>query len=312
VKVSLIATVKDASDAVGAFVAAVAAQTRPPDEVVIVDGGSRDDTVELLRAAEGWIVIEEPGANIARGRNIAIAAATHDIIAVTDADCVPATTWLERIVRPLDDGADVAMGFYRPIIHGFRDACLASVNLPLDPTDIEPSRFMPSARSIAYRRAAIERVGGYPEWLAIGEDMWVDHRWRALALDLRFVPDAVVDWPLRRSLVDVWRQYAGYARGDAEAGMNLGRHLLRFTTYGGLAAAIASRRRWAILAAAGSAIVYAREPIRRARRRIPGPAGRAFATVAVPALMGWIDAAKMVGFVEGKIDLRRAGSAAKV
>ena len=64
-------------------------------------------------------MIEERGANIARGRNLAIAAATHDVIAVTDADCVLDPRWLERILEPIDAGADVSMGFYLPIADGF-------------------------------------------------------------------------------------------------------------------------------------------------------------------------------------------------
>ena len=75
-KVTLVATVKDAAGEVGEFLASVAAQTRPPDEVVICDGGSTDGTVDALRAADGVVLLEETGANIARGRNLAIRAAT--------------------------------------------------------------------------------------------------------------------------------------------------------------------------------------------------------------------------------------------
>ena len=116
----------------------------------------------------------EPGANIARGRNVALAAATHDVIAVTDADCILEPTWLAEIIAPIEAGADVSMGFYEAQVDGFLQACMASVNLPLDASEVDPATFNPSARSVAYRRDAIETVGGYPEWLAIGEDMWVD------------------------------------------------------------------------------------------------------------------------------------------
>ena len=51
-KVSLISTVKDAADHIDAFLTSVAGQTRPPDEVIVVDGGSTDGTLELLRAAD--------------------------------------------------------------------------------------------------------------------------------------------------------------------------------------------------------------------------------------------------------------------
>ncbi len=112
-KVTLVATVKDAAGEVGEFLASVAAQTRPPDEIVICDGGSTDGTVDVLRAADGVTLLEETGANIARGRNLAIRAATHDLIAVSDADCVLAPGWLEALLGALDRGADVAMGDVR-------------------------------------------------------------------------------------------------------------------------------------------------------------------------------------------------------
>jgi glycosyltransferase involved in cell wall biosynthesis len=310
VKVSLISTVKDASAHIEEFVGSVAAQTRAPDEVIVVDGGSTDGTPDLLRraGADAVTVIEERGANIARGRNLAIAAAAHDVIAVTDADCVLDPRWLERILAPIEADADVSMGFYLPITDGFLQECMASVNLPLDASDVDPASFMPSARSVAFRRGSIEAAGGYPEWLAIGEDMWVNRRWRELGLDMRFAPDAVVRWRLRPTLRGTWAQYFRYARGDAQAGMFPERHALRFGVYGGTAAALASRWRWPKVLAAAGAVAYAREPVRRARRRMPDPRERAAAAVVVPALMGWIDTAKMVGYAVGLVDRgRRSG-----
>jgi hypothetical protein len=308
VKVSLIATVLDAGEHVGGFLASVAAQTRPPDEVVIVDGGSTDGTVDVLRSADGITVIEEPGANIARGRNVAIAHASHDVIAVADADCGYGETWLEELLRPLEEGADVAMGWYEPVVGTFYEACLASVNLPLSPDEVDPATFMPSARSVAFRREAIDAVGGYPEWLAIGEDMWVNHRWRERGFDLRFAPTAVARWRVRPTLGATWGQYLGYARGDAQAGMFPERHALRFAVYGGLVTALVSRRTWPKLLAIAGGIVYARGPIRRAWRRLDDPGERALAAVVVPALMAWIDAAKLAGYTAGLVGRLRSGA----
>ena len=258
-KISLITTVKNGAEHIGEFLASVRAQTRAPDEVIVVDGGSTDGTLSLLRDAEGITLIEDPGANIATGRNVAIEAATHDVIAVSDADCVLEPDWLEKLAAPIEDGADVAMGFYRPIAETFFEKCMAAVNLA-DADEIDEATFMPSARSVAYRRSAIEAAGGYPEWLDIGEDMFVNHQWRGLGLDMRFVPDAVVHWRLRPGLRDTWVQYFRYARGDAISGMYSKRHLLRFAVYGGLLLALLSKRRWPLVLAALGGAVYARKP----------------------------------------------------
>ena len=304
-KVSLIATVKDGAAHIQEFLGSIEAQTRAPDEVIVVDGGSTDGTVDLLGLAERLTLIEERGANIARGRNVAIAAATHDVIAVTDADCVLEPAWLERILEPIEAGADVSMGFYLPVTDGFLQECLAAVNLPLDASEVDPARFMPSARSVAFRRGAIEAAGGYPEWLDIGEDMWVDHRWRELGLDLRFAPEAVVRWRLRPTLGATWAQYFRYARGDALAGMHPERHAIRFGTYASLGAALGSRKRWPKAVAVAGALAYARAPVRRAWRRMPDARERAAAAIVVPALLGWIDTAKMAGYAAGLIERTR-------
>jgi glycosyltransferase involved in cell wall biosynthesis len=298
VKVSLVTTVLNAGDRIEAFLTSVAWQTRPPDEVVVVDGGSTDRTLDVLRDAEGITLLQEPGANIARGRNTAIAAATHDVIAVSDADCVLESDWLEKLLQPLEAGADVAMGFYRPIAEGFVQRAMACVNLP-DPGELDEATFMPSGRSVAYTREALERAGGYPEWLDIGEDMFVNHRFRELGLDLRLAKDAIVNWPLRDSLGATWRQYFRYARGDAIASMYPERHALRFGVYSGALWAWSTRgvvRKLATLAGAGA---YASTPLRRAALRFEDPAERAKAMIAVPALMAFVDTAKMAGYLAG-------------
>jgi glycosyltransferase involved in cell wall biosynthesis len=299
VKVTLVTTVLNASDRIGPFLESVAWQTRAPDEVVIVDGGSTDGTLEVLRGStDVATLVEEPGANIARGRNLAIASATHDVIAVSDADCVLERDWLERLLEPLEAGADVAMGFYRPLAESFLQRAVACVNLP-DAHELEEATFMPSGRSVAFTKEAIERAGGYPEWLDIGEDMFVDHRFRELGLVMRLASDAIVNWPLRGSLGETWRQYFRYARGDAVAGMFPERHALRFGVYSAALYAWSTKgplRKAATLAGAGA---YARTPLRRARGRFDDPAERAKAMLVVPGLMAFIDGAKMAGWLAG-------------
>ncbi len=173
--------------------------------------------------------------------------------------------------------------------------------------EVDPGRFMPSARSVAFRRGSIDAAGGYPEWLQIGEDMWVNRRWRELGMDMRFAPEAVVRWRLRPSLRATWAQYFRYARGDAQAGMFPERHALRFGVYGGAAAALGSHKRWTKVVAAAGAVAYAHAPVRRAWRRMPEPRERVAAAIVVPAIMGLIDTAKMAGYAAGLVDRGRRG-----
>ena len=306
-KVTLISTVKDCAGSADAFLASLASQSRTPDEVIIVDGGSSDGTAEAYARDERVIVLVEPGANIARGRNAALAAASHDVVAVTDADCELDRGWLEAIIAPIEAGAEVSMGWYEPMLETTMERCMAAVNLPLDAGEIDPTTFNPSARSVAFRRSAIDAVGGYPEWLAIGEDMWVDQRWRQLGLDMRFAPDAVVRWRLRSGLSATWRQYFRYARGDAQGGMHPERHAVRFGVYAGLAAALASRRTWLRVLAGAGAVAYARTPVRRGWARALDGRERAITALAVPALMAFTDAAKLAGYAAGLADRLRGG-----
>jgi glycosyltransferase involved in cell wall biosynthesis len=299
VKISLVATVKDAGQHVGDFLESVRAQTRPPDEVVIVDGGSTDGTLEALRSAPDVTLIEAPGANFARGRNTAVRAAAHDVIAVSDADCVLGPDWLAHLERAIEDGADVAMGFYRPIARSFFEACSAAVSAR-DEDEVDPVQFMPYSRWVAFRREAFERAGAYPEWLEIGGDMFLNHRFRELDAVTEFVPRSVAYWRIRPTLSEMWRQYFRYAEGDGLAAMHPERHALRFGVYGLLAAALVARRRGPLVLLAAAGALHGRRPLRRAFRLLAGrPVERAAAVAAVPALMAVADAARMAGYVAG-------------
>ena len=299
VKASLVSTVKDVGPAnMREFLESLRSQTRQPDETIIVDGGSTDGTLEVLREATEITVVSEPGANISRGRNVAIAATAHDVIAVTDADCILSSDWLERLLAPIENGADVAAGFYRALGDSLYQVSTAAVSIR-EPEEVGPG-WMPSSRSIAFRREAYDAAGGYPEWLGIGEDMYFDHQLVATGARMEPVVDAVVGWRVRPTPAATWRQYAGYAEGDAAAGLYPERHFLRFAVYSIGAVALARRNRPLLALATIAALAYATKPVHRAWRRLEGRDAERMASVAtVPAAMAFIDAAKMWGYARG-------------
>jgi glycosyltransferase involved in cell wall biosynthesis len=178
--ISLIATVLNEGASIHRLMRSLAAQTRLPDEVVIVDGGSTDDTVAIIQTYADRLplrVLVEPGCNISAGRNRAIAAARGDIIAGTDAGVELAPDWLENITRPLlnDPAVQVVGGFFDAQANTPFELAMGATVLPLA-DEINPATFLPSSRSVAFRKTAWEAVGGYPEWLDYCEDLIFDLR----------------------------------------------------------------------------------------------------------------------------------------
>jgi GT2 family glycosyltransferase len=190
------------------------------------------------------------------------------------------------------------MGFYRPDARTTFERLASCLNLP-DAREVDPQAFLPSARSVAYRREVFDAVGGYPEWLAIGEDMQFDLAMVRAGFGRVFVPEAVVHWRLRADVRSFLRQYYRYARGDGIAGMHTRRHAARFATYGLLVGALAGPRHARSVAALPVAALtwWLRPTLPRARRRLG--ARWPLALPGVPALTVLMDAAKMAGYLAG-------------
>ena len=313
-RVSVICTVLNEGEAIRRLLDSLVAQTRHPDEVVIVDGGSRDNTVVVIESYADRLplrVLVEPGANISRGRNRAIQAATGDVIASTDAGVWLEPGWLAALVAPLERGQiDIpanpqsVAGFFVPAPQTPFEIAMGATVLPAV-EDVIPRTFLPSSRSVAFRKEAWAAAGGYPEWLDYCEDLIFDLRLRDATGPFAWAPDAVAHFRPRGSLRAYFKQYYRYARGDGKADLWRKRHAIRYATYlVGLPAllilSVTVSPFW-LLGLAGGVLAYCRTPFRRLCGHLPAlsPVDRLRAITLIPALRVVGDVAKMLGYPAG-------------
>jgi glycosyltransferase involved in cell wall biosynthesis len=314
VHVSLISTVMNEAASIGRLLDSISTQTRLPDEVVIADGGSRDHTIDLIniwgaRQPFHVHVLSVPGANISQGRNAAIQTARGEWIACTDAGVRLDPAWLERLLAPLQTASAVAhapevvSGFFVPDPRTTIETAMGATVLPAL-VDINPFRFLPSSRSIAFTKSAWQAVGGYPEWLDYCEDLLFDFALRRRCA-FAFAPEALVYFRPRGSLRSFFRQYYRYARGDGKADLWRKRHVLRYLTYLAaipllIALALLYSPVWWLMLVAG-ALAYTRSPYRRllptlGRFSLPQ---KLYALALVPVIRVTGDVAKMLGYPVG-------------
>ena len=305
-KVTLISTVKNEARSLPALLDSIAAQTRQPDETIICDGGSSDNTIDLLRSERRFPlrIIERPGANISQGRNIAIAAAAGEVIAVTDAGVRLDQHWLEALIAQAAElRHNIVAGFFLPDVTTPFEIAMGATVLP-QIEDLKPGKFLPSSRSVAFTKAAWQAVGGYPEWLDYCEDLVFDFALRDQFGAFAFAPEAVAYFKPRASLKSFFRQYYLYARGDGKAQLWLKRHLIRYATYliGVPGVALLSTvSPWFLLLYVIGAVLYLKRPVQRLK-----PSLRQLSRSGQLKAIGWVplirvtgDIAKMAGYPVG-------------
>ncbi|MDX2176874.1 MAG: glycosyltransferase [Candidatus Sumerlaeia bacterium] len=194
------------------------ARAIPGAEVVVVDNGSTDGTREALAAVESARLVDCARRGPAAARNAGIRGARGELVAFTDSDCVPDPGWLAALVAPFADPDVRAVGGRIDTLRTESGvAWYVATRRLLDNEVFFGARdpFPPffATANAAYRRADLERVGGFDEELWTPED--ADLCWRVMEGGGRmvYVPEAVVKHRHRDTFRGFFRQARDYGRG---------------------------------------------------------------------------------------------------
>lgn len=188
----------------------VAAQTVAPGEVIVVDNGSTDGSLQYLRSHHPDVVVIDLGRNtgFAHAVNHGFAAATGSYVALLNTDIVLATDWIARMTAALDAAPGAAAAACKMLqldqpdrVYDAGDvlrrdgACEQRGRFGRDDGrwDAEGEVFGACAGAALYRRSAVTAVGGFDErYFAYIEDVDLSLRLRLAGWGCRYVP--VVAW----------------------------------------------------------------------------------------------------------------------
>jgi len=247
-KTSLIVTVLNEEKYIGKLIDSIAIQSKLPDEIIIVDGGSTDNTLSVIsnlksprprKAKRGGqiskkkikIKVMVKKGNRSVGRNEAIKISKGDIILSTDAGCILNKNWVKNIIEPfVDPKVDVVAGYYRGLSENVFQKSLIPYVLVME-DKIEEENFLPATRSVAFRKPVWERLGGFNEKFSHNEDYAFALKIKESKYPIKFKKDALVYWLPRKNLTDAFIMFFRFAFGDVQANIIRPKVVLIFLRY---------------------------------------------------------------------------------
>lgn len=203
-EIAVVIPVRDRAHLIGAALESVFAQTHVPAQLIVVDDGSTDGTLEVLAHYGDRIeVLTSPSAGPAGARNVGLNAVRCPLVAFLDSDDLWLPHTLETLAALLDrDEADLAWGHTRTEI-------LPGGALPDPAWPTEPSQLV-LIPSMLFRTDALRRIGGFDAGLRFGEDSELLMRVRHLQLRTACLAETVLIH--RRHADNMTRDQAAAAR----------------------------------------------------------------------------------------------------
>jgi glycosyltransferase involved in cell wall biosynthesis len=178
-------------------------------ELVVVDAGSTDRTVALAEGA-GARVVAAPRRNRSLARNLGVSAARGDLIAFTDADCVPMAGWVEALARCLTS-SPLAAGEVRVQTSAEPSSAERFDRLWRYPQERYAAAGVAASANLGIRREAFEAVGGFDPRFHHGEDTDLCLRAADAGFGLAWCAEAEVLHPAATGMREVLRR--GFEHG---------------------------------------------------------------------------------------------------
>lgn len=204
--VTVVIPVKDRADLLAETLRSLSAQTRPADEVIVVDDASRDDSAAVAEGAGAIVIRNTRSLGPSAARNLGIERATRAYLCPLDSDDILLPEMLERLARALDDAPGASFAFGRALVVSRTEGGWQPEGVVAPPQSEGPRasigslfawNYVPSCAVMA-RTEALREVGGYPTDYVRSEDHYL---WLQLAR--RGEPVAVDE------VVGVHRRHAG-------------------------------------------------------------------------------------------------------
>lgn len=205
------------------LLAALDHQTITEFEVILVDDGSTDGSVDRVRPRPWLSVLRVDARNSYVARNRGVSRATADVLAFCDADCIPEPTWLEEGVRAMGGPARVLAGEIALTCAGGQTVwSLADSDLFLNQA-VAVGQGRAVTANLFVSTEVFRDVGGFDESLPSGGDFDFTRRCGDAGWPPELVPAARVRHPVRRTRQDFLEKLWRVARATQERAAASGR-----------------------------------------------------------------------------------------
>lgn len=222
--VAVVIPVRNEERNIGSCLDAVLANSRPPDEVLVIDGMSDDSTAMLVldRAKHDPRIrlIKNEQRTIPSALNIGWKATDCDIVVRVDGHAKISRTYIERAVSFIGaSGYDGVGGRKQPVSYSSTGRAVAAAmgsRLGVGNSRYHYATKMEDAEHVpfgVYRRSVIQALGGWDEELLVNQDFEFDYRLRSSGRRLGFDPEMSSDWACSANIKDLWYQYRRYGKG---------------------------------------------------------------------------------------------------